>query len=240
MCKRFSEMLLPVFWCWLTTVIKYFASLFPFFADSDSKSFASSPFCFIPWPRAQHFARSSIARASPQIKQLSKSCKVFSLFSSVPFSINRLARSLVLSMSSSIVYVSGCITVLMFSWLILPVFAYVKKTTNCQRRRQSGCDCVGVWGGWHMALVEWLSTPFKRPSHEHHLCRVDVDGKHKEWKAGRHTWWALWLWSGSLWLINTIQTPIIRCFPKQHTHHTRVGFSIHWNHHWKKGNSGCE
>ena len=25
-------------------------------------------------------------------------------------------------------------------------------------------------GGWHMTLVEWLSTPLERPSHKHHLC----------------------------------------------------------------------
>ena len=77
-----------------------------------------------------------------------------------------------------------------------------------------------------------------RDHHMNTICVVvDVNGK---WKTGRHAWWVLWLWSGSLWLINTIQTPITRCFPKQH-HSSHLCWLFHiWNHHWKKGNGGCE
>ena len=115
------------------------------------------------------------------------------------------------------------------------------------------CECLLWWKvrvgmrlswreRWMAYIIGWMDehtigetitwTPF--------VWGVDMNGKHKEWKAGRHTWWVLWLWSGSLWLINTIQTLIIMCFPKQHTYHTCVGFSTHEITKWKKGKDGCE
>ena len=36
-------------------------------------------------------------------------------------------------------------------------------------------------GGWHVPLNEWLSTLLERSSHEHHLCGVDVNGRHTLW-----------------------------------------------------------
>lgn len=69
---------------------------------------------------------------------------------------------------------------------------------------------------------------------------VDVNGKHKNWKSGRHIWWVLWLWSGSLWLINIIQRSIIRCFPKEHHSSHLCWLFQPWNHHWKKRMGYCE
>ena len=48
----------------------------------------------------------------------------------------------------------------------------------CERRQQWWCDCIGERGGWHMTLVEWLSTLLERPSHEHYLWGVVC-----KWKA---------------------------------------------------------
>ena len=58
--------------------------------------------------------------------------------------------------------VSGCLA---FAVMTLPTWC-----VSVVRKGKSEGLIVLERGGWQITLVEWLSTPFERPSHEHNLC----------------------------------------------------------------------
>ena len=65
--------------------------------------------------------------------------------------------------------VIGCLA---FGVMTLPTWC----VSVLRRGKSEGVTVLGR-GGWHMTLVEWLSTPLERPSHGHNLCGGCV------WKA---------------------------------------------------------